>query len=132
LEKSHRDAQRRRQDCFDLIFVAAVCDRRCFSFGFAAVTDRHYRKRGEFSLGAFLFFAKVYACFEVLKNKPQQIKGPVARSGSNKLARLKCLSERLQGKCPNFLTREELRKMRDHDKWALFEIKRNKVGAKSL
>jgi len=46
-----------------------------------------------------------------VKNKPKQVKSP------ERLKRLKALSERLRGSLPNFMTQEDLRKMREDDKW---------------
>jgi hypothetical protein len=42
---------------------------------------------------------------------------------ARKLARLKALSERVHGKFKNFMTQEDLRKMRDEDKWVAYETK---------
>jgi hypothetical protein len=53
-----------------------------------------------------------------MKNKSKQIKPPVADKSPEKLARLKALNERLRGKFKNFMTQEDLRKMREDDKWA--------------
>jgi hypothetical protein len=48
-----------------------------------------------------------------LKNKFKRAKSLVVNKSLEKLARLKLLSERLQGKCPDFMTLEDLRKMRE-------------------
>ncbi len=58
-----------------------------------------------------------------MKNKLNQIKPLVADKSPEKLARLKALSERVHGKFKNFMTLEDLRKMREEDKWAAFEAK---------
>jgi hypothetical protein len=58
-----------------------------------------------------------------MKNKSKQIKPPVTDKSPAKLARLKALNERLRGKFKNFMTQEDLRKMREDDKWAAFEAK---------
>jgi len=52
-----------------------------------------------------------------MKNKSKQIKPLVADKSSEKLARLKALSERVHGKFKNFMTQEDLRKMREDRKW---------------
>ena len=58
-----------------------------------------------------------------MKNKWKQIKPLVADKSPEKLARLKALSERVHGKFNNFMTQEDLRKMREEDKWVAFEAK---------
>jgi hypothetical protein len=58
-----------------------------------------------------------------MKNKSKQIKRPAADKSPEKLARLKALSERVHGKFRNFMTQEDLRKMREEDKWAAFEAR---------
>ena len=52
-----------------------------------------------------------------MKNKSKQIKCPVADKSPERLKRLKALSERIHGKFKNFMTQEDLRKMREDDKW---------------
>jgi hypothetical protein len=52
-----------------------------------------------------------------MKRKTKQIKCPVADKSPERLKRLKTLSERLRGSLPNFMTQEDLRKMREDDKW---------------
>ena len=52
-----------------------------------------------------------------MKNKLKQIKRPLADKSPERLKRLKALSERLRGSLPNFMTQEDLRKMREDDKW---------------
>ena len=58
-----------------------------------------------------------------MKNKSKQINPLVADKSPEKLARLKALSERVHGKIKNFMTQEDLRKMREENKWAAFEVK---------
>jgi hypothetical protein len=58
-----------------------------------------------------------------MKNKPKQVMSPTADKSPEKLARLKALSERVHGKFRNFMTQEDLRKMREEDKWAVYEAK---------
>ena len=58
-----------------------------------------------------------------MKNKSEQIKRPLADKSPERLKRLKVLNERLRGKFKNFMTQEDLRKMRDEDKWVSFENK---------
>jgi hypothetical protein len=48
-----------------------------------------------------------------MKNKSEKIKRP----SPERLKRLKELSERLRGSLPNFMTQEDLRKMREDHKW---------------
>ena len=55
-----------------------------------------------------------------MNNKSKQVKRPVADKNPEKLARLKALSERVHGKFKNFISQENLRKMRDEDKWEAF------------
>jgi hypothetical protein len=52
-----------------------------------------------------------------MKNKSKQVKRPVADKSPERLKRLKALSERIHGKFKNFMTQEDLRKMRGDDKW---------------
>jgi hypothetical protein len=52
-----------------------------------------------------------------MTNKSEQIKRPLADKSPERLKRLKALSERLHGSLPNFMTQEDLRKMREDDKW---------------
>ncbi len=52
-----------------------------------------------------------------MKNISKQIKPLVANKSPEKLARLKALSERVHGKFKNFMTQEDLKKMREDDKW---------------
>ncbi len=52
-----------------------------------------------------------------MKSKSKQIKRPVADKSPERLQRLKALNERLRGKFKNFMTQEDLRKMREDDKW---------------
>ena len=47
----------------------------------------------------------------------KQIKHPVADKNPERLKRLKELNERVHGKFMNFMTQEDLRKMREDDKW---------------
>jgi hypothetical protein len=58
-----------------------------------------------------------------VKNKPKQVISPAAGKSPEKLARLKALSERVHGKFRNFMTQEDLREMREEDKWAAYETK---------
>jgi hypothetical protein len=58
-----------------------------------------------------------------MKNKSKQVTSPVVNKSPERLKRLKALSERLRGSLPNFMTQEDLRKMREDDKWAAFEAK---------
>ncbi len=58
-----------------------------------------------------------------MKNKLKQIKRPVADKSPERLKRLNALSERIHGKFKNFMTQEDLRKMREDGKWAAFEAK---------
>jgi hypothetical protein len=58
-----------------------------------------------------------------VKNKPKQVISSAAGKSPEKLARLKALSERVHGKFRNFMTQEDLRKMREEDKWAAYETK---------
>jgi hypothetical protein len=58
-----------------------------------------------------------------MKNGSKQIRIPVADKRPEKLARLRALSERVHGKFRNFMTQEDLRKMRAEDKWAAYEAK---------
>jgi hypothetical protein len=58
-----------------------------------------------------------------MKNKSKQVKSPVVNKSPERLKRLKALSERLRGSLPNFMTQEDLRKMREDHKWAAFEAK---------
>jgi hypothetical protein len=51
-----------------------------------------------------------------MKNKSKQIKPLVADKSPEKLERLKVLNERIRGKFKNFMTQEDLRKMREDDK----------------
>jgi len=55
-----------------------------------------------------------------MKNKPKQTKPLLVDKSPEKLARLKALSERVHGKFKNFMTQEDLRKMRKEDKWEAF------------
>jgi hypothetical protein len=48
-----------------------------------------------------------------MKNKSEKIKRP----SPERLKRLKELSKRLRGSLPNFMTQEDLRKMREDHKW---------------
>ncbi|HZF01168.1 MAG TPA: hypothetical protein VE344_04660 [Methylomirabilota bacterium] len=52
-----------------------------------------------------------------MKNKSEKIKRPVSDKSPERLKRLKELSERLRGSLPNFMTQEDLRKMREDKKW---------------
>jgi hypothetical protein len=52
-----------------------------------------------------------------VKNKSKHVKRPVIDKSPERLRRLKALSERLRGSLPNFMTQEDLRKMREDDKW---------------
>ncbi len=52
-----------------------------------------------------------------MTNKPEQIKHPSADKSPERLKRLNALNERLHGKFKNFMTQEDLRKMREDDKW---------------
>ena len=52
-----------------------------------------------------------------MKNKLEQIKRPLAVKNPERLKRLKELNERLRGSLPNFMTQEDLRKMREDHKW---------------
>jgi hypothetical protein len=52
-----------------------------------------------------------------MKNKSKQIKPPVADKSPEKLARLKALNARIRGKFKNFMTQEDLRKIREDEKW---------------
>jgi hypothetical protein len=52
-----------------------------------------------------------------MKNNSKQIKPLVADKSPEKLARLKALNERIRGKFKNFMTQEDLRKMREDEKW---------------
>ncbi len=52
-----------------------------------------------------------------MKSKSKQIKRPVADKSPERLQRLKALNERLRGKFKNFMTQEDLKKMREDDKW---------------
>ena len=71
-----------------------------------------------------------------MNNKSKQIKSLAADKSPEKLARLKALSERIHGKFKNFMTQEDLRKMRDDDKWKAFDEAHGRrkapLGAKSL
>ena len=58
-----------------------------------------------------------------MKNKSKQIKILIDDKIPERLARLKALSERVHGKFRNFMTQEDLRKMREEDKWAAFEAR---------
>jgi hypothetical protein len=58
-----------------------------------------------------------------MNNKSKQVKRPVADKNPEKLACLKALSERVHGKFRNFMSQEDLRKMREEDKWAAFEAR---------
>jgi hypothetical protein len=52
-----------------------------------------------------------------MTSKSKQIKPLVADKSPVKLARLKALNKRLRGKFKNFMTQEDLRKMRGDTKW---------------
>ena len=52
-----------------------------------------------------------------MKSKPKQIKRPVTDKSPERLKQLKELNERLRGSMPNFMTQEDLRKMREDEKW---------------
>ncbi|HAO80709.1 MAG TPA: hypothetical protein DCQ92_17395 [Verrucomicrobia subdivision 3 bacterium] len=52
-----------------------------------------------------------------MKNKSEQIKRPLADKSPERLKRLKELNERVRGSMPNFMTQEDLRKMREDEKW---------------
>jgi hypothetical protein len=58
-----------------------------------------------------------------VKNKTKKVISPAVGKSPEKLARLKALSERVHGKFRNFMTQEDLRKMREEDKWAAYEAK---------
>ena len=58
-----------------------------------------------------------------MKNKSETIKRPLADKSPERLKRLKELNERVRASMPNFMTQEDLRKMRDEDKWVSFENK---------
>jgi hypothetical protein len=51
-----------------------------------------------------------------MKNKSEKTKIQVADKSPERLKRLKALNKRLRGSMPNFMTQEELRKMREDDK----------------
>jgi hypothetical protein len=52
-----------------------------------------------------------------VKNKSKQVKSPAVDKSPERLKRFKALSERLRGSLPDFMTQEDLRKMREDDKW---------------
>jgi hypothetical protein len=52
-----------------------------------------------------------------MKTTSKQIKRPVADKNAERLKRLKALSERLHGKLKNFMTQDDLRKMRANKDW---------------
>ncbi|HZL79154.1 MAG TPA: hypothetical protein VFC17_09885 [Candidatus Limnocylindrales bacterium] len=52
-----------------------------------------------------------------MKNKSETIKRPLADKSPERLKRLKELNERVRGSMPNFMTQEDLRKMREDEKW---------------
>lgn len=52
-----------------------------------------------------------------MKNKSKQIKPSVADKNPERLKCLKELNERVRGSMPNFMTQEDLRKMREDEKW---------------
>ena len=61
-----------------------------------------------------------------MKNKSKQTKPRVVDKSPEKLARLKALSERVHGKFKNFMTKEDLRKMREEDKWEAFHLRQGR------
>jgi hypothetical protein len=52
-----------------------------------------------------------------MKKKSQQIKRPAADVSPERLKRLKALNERVRGQFRDFMTQEDLRKMREDRKW---------------
>ncbi|HZV36589.1 MAG TPA: DUF2191 domain-containing protein [Verrucomicrobiae bacterium] len=57
---------------------------------------------------------------QAIKNTGAKTRGEailIAVQKYNKLQRLKALSERLQGSCPDFMTQEDLKIMREDAKW---------------
>jgi len=52
-----------------------------------------------------------------MEKKPEQSKRPVADKSPERLKRLKELNERVRGQFRDFMTQEDLSKMREDDKW---------------
>jgi hypothetical protein len=52
-----------------------------------------------------------------MKNKSEQIKRPLGDKSPERLKRLKELNERVRGQFRDFMTQEDLRKMREDRKW---------------
>jgi hypothetical protein len=68
-----------------------------------------------------------------MKNKSKQSKQTkhlVADKSPERLKRLKALSERLHGKFKNFMRQEELKKMREDDKWKVIHQMRGPMKAR--
>ena len=52
-----------------------------------------------------------------MKNKSENVNRSLADKSPERLKRLKELNERMRGSMPNFMTQEDLRKMREDEKW---------------